>query len=102
MAKDNIIFNKILDTKELTISYEIKGGELYFNEITKYIDPKESMFKDNVKLTYVLDKENTDKLFKLLKEKDLKKKFNSQNSFDEFRIYIDNNNLEHKFITEDI
>ena len=45
MAKENIIFNEVLGPVEKTISYQIINNELYFIETSKYVDPKESMFK---------------------------------------------------------
>ena len=75
MAKENIIFNEVLGPVEKTISYQIINNELYFIETSKYVDPKESMFKDNTKLTYKLDSDSTKKLLELLKEKELVKKF---------------------------
>lgn len=102
MAKENIIFKEILGPVEKTISYQIDNSELLFIETSMYVDPKESMFKDNIKLTYKLDSDNTKKLLELLKEKELEKKFGNKDGFYEFREFIDANSINHTFISEDI
>lgn len=100
MAK-KVLYNGNDGKLETTLDYEIVNGEFYIRETTKVLGKKELLFKDDTEMTYKLNKENTDKLLSVISEKELIKKFNNQDSFYDFRDFIDNNGIEHEFIAVD-
>lgn len=100
MAK-KVLYNGNDGKLETTLDYEIVNGEFYIRETTKVLGKKELLFKDDTEMTYKLNKENTDKLLSIISEKELIKKFNNQDSFYDFRDFIDNNGIEHEFIAVD-
>lgn len=100
MAK-KVLYNGNNGSTETILDYEIVNDEFYFRETKKMISKKELLFNDDTEMTYKLNKENTNKLLNIISEKDIVKKFDKEDSFYDFRDFIDNNGIEHEFIAID-